>query len=84
MYLGKPVIVTDVKPLKRIVELEQCGLVVKYNILEVAEAINALTDTKLRDKLGKKGKKAAIKTYTWRKVSFKFNKVYKQFGAKIT
>ncbi len=78
MYMGKPVIVTSVKPLKRIVEKENCGLVVNYNHSEVADAILKLTDKKLSNKLGKNGRSSAVKTYTWEVVSKNLEKIYKQ------
>ncbi len=77
MYMKKPVIVTDVKPLKRIVSEEKCGLVVKYDASEVAEAILKLADKNLYQDLAENGQKAAIEKYTWNVISDSLKKVYK-------
>ena len=67
MGMGKPVIVTSVKPLKRIVEDAQCGLVVESkNSKEMAEGIIKLKEPSLAKELGCNGKLAIKDRYNWK------------------
>jgi glycosyltransferase involved in cell wall biosynthesis len=66
MAAGKPVIVTDVTPMKRIVEQEKCGLVYKdYNVSDLAEKLEILEKKEIRDVLGSNGRKAIQEKYRW-------------------
>jgi len=80
MAMRKPVIVTDCKPLKRIVEECECGLVVPsgdYN--EMAEAaIRLYTDKECARKLGENGRKAVEERYNWETEAKKLCKLYKK------
>jgi len=69
MAMGKPMIVSDCKPQKKIVEQENCGLVYKYDdTRELADCmIKLLKDEKLRNSLASNSKKAAIEKYNWKK-----------------
>ena len=78
MAKGKPVIVTDCKPLKRIVEECNCGIVVPsgdYN--KLAEAIIKLyKDKEYAKKLGDNGKKAVEEKYNWKNEAMKLCALY--------
>lgn len=66
MGLAKPLVVTDVSPLKRIVEEIGSGLVVESgNATEMAEAILKLQDNSLSATMGQRGKEAVEKKYNW-------------------
>ena len=78
----KPVIVTDAKPLKRIVEETKCGIVVPsgdYN--KMAEAIIGLhKDEKWTRKLGENGRNAVEEKYNWKNEAKKLVDLYKKLG----
>jgi glycosyltransferase involved in cell wall biosynthesis len=67
MLAGKPVIVSDVRPLKRIVDETQSGLVFAAdNPLSFADKVMTLhKDVELGKKLGGNGQKAADGRYSW-------------------
>jgi glycosyltransferase involved in cell wall biosynthesis len=67
MAMGKPMIVSDCKPQKKIAEEENCGLVYKYDDTNDLAAcmIKLLKDKKLRDMLASNSKKAAKEKYNW-------------------
>jgi glycosyltransferase involved in cell wall biosynthesis len=79
MAMKKPVIVTDCKPLKRIVAECECGLVVPsgdYN--EMAEAVIRLyRDNEYARKLGENGRKAVEEKYNWETEAKKLCELYK-------
>jgi glycosyltransferase involved in cell wall biosynthesis len=81
MLMGKPQIVSDVKPLKRIVNETNCGLVFKAgDPSSLAQSIVKLAkDEKLRKSLGENGRKAALEKYNWNVESEKLTKLYKKF-----
>jgi glycosyltransferase involved in cell wall biosynthesis len=67
MLAGKPVVVSDVRPLKRIVEETQSGIVFKANDpLSLAHQLIELhRNTLLAEMLGKNGYTAAHGLYSW-------------------
>jgi glycosyltransferase involved in cell wall biosynthesis len=66
MLLGKPVIVSSVRPLKRVVDDAQCGLVFEErNPRSLAQAVLQLQDAALRHRLGENGRKAVKERYNW-------------------
>lgn len=67
MALKKPVIVGDAVPLKRIVETERCGLVVKSgDVADMAAALETLAgDAALRREMGEAGYRAVHERYNW-------------------
>jgi len=80
MAMRKPVIVTDCKPLKRIVEECDCGIVVPsgdYN--EMAEAVIRLyRDREYARKLGENGRRAVEEKYNWENEAKKLCGLYKR------
>jgi len=80
MAMRKPVIVTDCKPLKRIVEECDCGIVVPsgdYN--KMAEAVIRLyKDKEYARKLGENGRRAVEEKYNWENEAKKLCEVYKR------
>jgi len=67
MSLGKPVAVSDARPLRRIVEQQQCGTVFTSNDpASCARALGALLDDEeLRERLGRNGRRAVESIYNW-------------------
>jgi glycosyltransferase involved in cell wall biosynthesis len=66
MSLGKPVIVSDARPTKRIVTEEGCGLVFPdRDVRALAEAMVAMGDPALRDACGRRGQQAIAARYNW-------------------
>jgi len=79
MYFKKPVIVTNCIPLKRIVEKNNCGLVVQTgDHKEMAVAIISLNDETLAKKLGANGKKAVLDYYSWEKTEIELIRLYEK------
>ena len=67
MLMGKPVIVSSVRPLKRVVDDAQCGLVFEERSpASLAEAVIKLKDEELRCQLGENGRKAFKDRYNWK------------------
>ncbi len=79
MISGKPVVVSDVRPLRRIVEETQAGLVFKANDpRSLAEALITLHDTPgLAERLGENGRRAAAGPYAWRHDARRLVEVYR-------
>lgn len=67
MAAGKPVIVSDARPLKRLVETERCGLVFQSGKPEdfVACVVRLLEDSEFSNRLGCNGKQAVMREYNW-------------------
>jgi glycosyltransferase involved in cell wall biosynthesis len=66
MSLGKPVIVSNAVPTERIVNDERCGLVFRdRDSDDLARAIIALSDPRLRDDVGRRGQDAVMTKYNW-------------------
>jgi glycosyltransferase involved in cell wall biosynthesis len=66
MSLGKPVIVSSVRPTERIVTDEQCGLVfAEQDAAALAEAVVAMGDPAVRAACGRRGREAIVRRYNW-------------------
>jgi glycosyltransferase involved in cell wall biosynthesis len=66
MSLGKPVITSNAKPVERIVQEEQCGIVFRERDSEdLARAIVALEMESVRMGMGEKGRDAIERKYNW-------------------
>lgn len=66
MSMGKPVIVSDAKPIERIVREEQCGIVFRDRDSEdLARAIAALEPVSVRTEMGRRGRDAVARKYNW-------------------
>jgi len=79
MYLGKPILVSDVNSLKRIVEENRCGVVFKAgNPDDLARKIINAKYKGILSELGRKGRIAAITKYNWKITSQKLVALYNQ------
>ena len=66
MSMGKPVIVSDAKPTKRIVQEERCGMVFEnQNAEDLSRVIVELEDESVREEMGRNGKGAVATKYNW-------------------
>jgi|MTBAKSStandDraft_1061840.scaffolds.fasta_scaffold01661_8 glycosyltransferase involved in cell wall biosynthesis len=66
MAAAKPVLVSDVKPMQRIVEEVNCGLVFQSGSVEsLVTQITKLADAELRQALGANGRRAVRDRYNW-------------------
>jgi glycosyltransferase involved in cell wall biosynthesis len=66
MALAKPVIVSNARPLERIVKEERCGLVFRSeDAQDLAEKILQLQEKELRDAFGSRGKESVMRKYNW-------------------
>lgn len=62
----KPVLVSDCRPMKRVVETHRCGLVFRSQDAEdLAEKVLTLRDPDLRAQMGANGRKAVVERYNW-------------------
>lgn len=80
MLLKRPIISSNCKPLERIINKEECGLVYKSNDKnELAEkVIELLSNEDLQEKMGSNGYDAVIKTYNWNAASENLTDIYLQ------
>jgi glycosyltransferase involved in cell wall biosynthesis len=66
MSKGKPVIVSNARPVERIVQEEQCGIVFKDRDSEdLARAIVTLKPESIRAAMGQRGRDAIARKYNW-------------------
>lgn len=66
MAFRKPVLVSDCRPMKRLVEEVGCGLVFRSQSAEdLAEKVLILRDPALRAEMGERGRKAVEERYNW-------------------
>lgn len=79
MIFSKPVIVSDAKPLKRIIEECRCGIAVNpYNPGEIAKAVLQIySDRKLAEDYGRNGRRAVEEKYNWNVEAEKLITLYK-------
>lgn len=79
MCLGKPVVVSDARNLKRVVSDADCGRIFKSNNADdFARAVLSLKDKGVREKLGENGRKAVERTYNWEKASARLVELYRK------
>jgi len=68
MAAKKPVIVSDVLPMKRIVNLTNCGRVYQdYDEAELCDVIDELSDSELRKELAQNGFNEIVNKYNWKR-----------------
>ncbi len=81
MACGKPVIVSNAEPMKRIVEEERCGLVFESG--SVDSFVNAVTqlinNPSMAQEMGKRGLDAVSRRYNWEHDSLVLKEVIERF-----
>lgn len=81
MLMGKPVVVSNCRPLRRVVDETGAGVVFQAgDSHSLAQAIVGLRDEGLRKRLGELGQRAVLSKYNWRKTSKKLLDVYEELG----
>lgn len=66
MAAGKPVIVSDVRPVARIVNATDCGIVYEDgNPDSLVDTFSRLEDGQVRERLGNNGQEAVLGKYNW-------------------
>lgn len=67
MILGKPVVVSNTRPMMRIVNDAECGLIFEErNAKSLAETIIQLADDDMRRRLGENARRAVEDRYNWK------------------
>ena len=64
MLLGKPVLATDMAPVRRLLEEASCGMVYRTRE-EGVEALVRLRDETIRRQIGENGRRAVLGRYRW-------------------
>lgn len=66
MAAGRPVISSNLAPVRRIIQEEKCGLIVeRLTPNEIAQCLIRLKDPEVRKRLGEKGRQAVYQRYNW-------------------
>jgi glycosyltransferase involved in cell wall biosynthesis len=85
MLLGCPVVTTDCRPLRRIVDETGCGLVVPSGDAEaLAGAIVKLTDPELRRTMGEAGRRAVRDSYHWERDATTLRELYDRLASEAS
>jgi len=85
MLMGKPVVVSSCRSLRRLVEDGRLGVVFKTGDAgSLAEAILRLKDPAVRTKLGEAGRKAVLEKYNWRRTSQRLLAIYESLAGAAT
>ena len=86
MYFRKPVLATDVKPLKRIVEETRSGLVFRASDhTQLADKIiKIMENPKLMKEMGERGRKAVENKYNWNVEGTKLLELYSEISNRNT
>lgn len=78
MACGKPVIVSDARPLKRIVEETGCGVTFQAeNSDDFSSKLIHLIKENERDQIGLRGEKAVKQIYNWERDAEKLDHIFK-------
>jgi glycosyltransferase involved in cell wall biosynthesis len=81
MLLGKPVLVSNAKPLARITREARCGFVFESgNAADVADQIAAAYEARADAEIGERGRRQVLEHYTWNKVAPTLLRVYEELG----
>lgn len=81
MLMRKPVIVSNCKPLARIVNETEAGLVFESgDSNDFAKACMEMLDNERRKWFGENGRKAVLKKYNWEKTGEELVKIYETIG----
>lgn len=77
MAMSKPVLVSNAKPLARIVRQGQCGFVFESgNPADAADRIAEAYQARADQSIGRRGQRCAEDNYTWERVSGELARVY--------
>lgn len=80
MAMSKPVVVSDIQPLMRIVTQTKSGVVFKSsNTQSFCRAVESLLDSEVRKEMGRNGEKAVKERYNWDVDSAELLNVFRRF-----
>jgi glycosyltransferase involved in cell wall biosynthesis len=83
MAMSKPVLVSNSKPLARVVRECSCGFVFESgNPADAARAITEAHESRMDASIGERGMKCVEARYTWDKVSTELTRVYDMFESR--
>ena len=86
MICAKPVLVSDCRPLKRIVEDAECGLVFRADdAADFADRLTALHGAapETLEEMGTRGREAALGRYAWRHDAERLVELYRMLGEEL-
>ena len=82
MFMAKPVLVSDAKPLARVVRESASGYIFQSgNPKAAAEAIELAYASRGDSRIGERGRRHVLENYTWDKVSPALRRVYDRYAA---
>jgi glycosyltransferase involved in cell wall biosynthesis len=83
MYLEKPVVVSDCRPLQRIVRETGCGLIFRSgDARDLADVIRQLVkDRERRLEFGRRGKRAVLQKYNWVREARELVELYRDLAS---
>ena len=82
MIMGKPVVVSSTRPMMRVVNDAQCGVIFEDRSAEsLAEAVIKLQDEHLRRRLGENGRRAVEDRYNWQQTVQPLLEFYRSINA---
>jgi len=85
MAAGKPVIVSDVPPVVKIINSEQCGYYYKdYDTFDLVSKLRFLEDPQIRSTMGENGCRAVEEKYNWSNEEFVIQKTLSHIRLKTT
>lgn len=80
MLAGLPVLTTEVLPIQRIINETNCGVVCRdLDPVDIADKLEYLRDSGIRQNLGENGYKAVLEKYNWKSDKAKLNEIINAF-----
>ena len=80
MLMGKPIVATNVRPIRRIVEETGCGTIVEKSVPDaMAKTILEVAELSCTQRLGENGRRAVFEKYNWQHEAGKLIRVYRSF-----
>ncbi|MFQ5429968.1 MAG: glycosyltransferase family 4 protein, partial [Phycisphaerae bacterium] len=81
MILGRPIVISSIRPMMRVVDDARCGLVFEdRNPESLAEKVIELKDPALRRRLGENGRRAVERRYNWKTSVQPVLRVYREWN----
>jgi len=65
MSFGLPILASPMVPVKRIVQDAGCGLIYDGSVQSLVDSLRTLTDHRLREAMGSRGRAAVAESYNW-------------------
>ena len=82
MSVGLPVVSTPLRPVSRILEREQCGIILNENPADAAESLRIIILNQAQRRImGERGRRAAAERYLWEQEEEKFERCLYELAA---